>query len=50
MLYKEFIYDIIEGINPKTLLKRSYPAVYYFKRLGFVAIALLIKGEDMIGV
>ena len=40
----------MEEVDPSTFVKRSYPTVYYFKRLGFVAIALLFKEDDMAGV
>ena len=40
----------MEGIDLETFLKRSYHSVYFFKRLGFVAIALFFKGDDMVGV
>ncbi len=40
----------MEEVDSSTFVKRSYPAVYYFKRLGFVAIAMLLRGNDKVGL
>jgi hypothetical protein len=40
----------MEEVDPSTFVKRSYPTVYYFKRLGFVAIAMLLRGDEMVGL
>ena len=40
----------MEEVDPSNFVKRSYPTVYYFKRLGFVATALLLRGDDKVGL
>ena len=49
MEIKDFLDELIEGVDPRTRFNRSYFLVYSIKRIGFVAIGLFMSGEGMVG-
>ena len=47
---REFLDEIVEGVDPRTSFKRSYFLVYSVKRIGFVAIGLFMNNDGMVGL